>query len=151
VTKRLRDNWYRDVWLLVITLFVVVLALKILSVVNEIQEGRRDSAGISCAVSSATVTAGKLVIVQSSEQPLPPKLEQFLEEHGLPPLKDRQLAARGTADEYTKLINAAIVKYAGVRGTSVLEPDKLPNGQPNPAAGLLNCDKLRALAKVGRR
>jgi hypothetical protein len=145
-----RDNWYRDVWLLLITGFCVFLGLRIEGNVNEIREGRRDSAGISCAVSSATVQAGKLVIVQSSEQPLPLKLEHFLEEHGLPPLQDRKAAARTTAGEYTQLINRAIVKYAGVNATSVLEPNTLPNGKPNPAAGLLNCDKLRVLAKIER-
>jgi hypothetical protein len=150
VSKHLRENWYRDVWLLAITAFCVFLALRIEGSVNQIQEGRRDSAGISCAVSSATVQAGKLVIVQSSEQPLPPKLERFLEEHGLPPLQDRKVAAQGTAAAYTQLINRAIVRYAGVQAKSVLEPDKLPDGALNPNAGLLNCERLRRLARIDR-
>lgn len=142
-----RANWYRDAWLVAITV-MVLLGLKALSdQTNEIQEGRKATAGITCAVSAAVVNAGRLVIVQSSEQPLPPRLESFLEHYGFPPKGAREQQATLSAQSYTNNINREVVRAAGVDASSVLEP-ATKNGKPNPAAGSLNCERLRLLAKL---
>jgi len=127
---------------------MVLLGLKALSdQTNEIQEGRKATAGITCAVSAAVVNAGRLVIVQSSEQPLPPRLESFLEHYGFPPKGAREQQATLSAQSYTNNINREVVRAAGVDASSVLEP-ATKNGKPNPAAGSLNCERLRLLAKL---
>lgn len=134
---KMRENWYRDLWLFAITILVVVALGSIHEQTDEIQQGRRNTSGISCAVSAAVVKAGRLIIVSSSEQGLPPRLEMFLEEHGLPSKAVREKAARGAANSYTAGINAEIVKVSGVDAKRVLNQD-----------GTLNCDKLRELARV---
>jgi hypothetical protein len=150
MAKHMRDNWYRDVWLFLITVAVVVGFISIIEATQQIEHGRRDTSGITCAVTSATVHAGKLVITSSAQQPLPLELEAFLEKHGLPSRKTREASAETAANSYTALINDAIVKTAGVKATKVLEPERLPNGAPNPNAGLLNCERLRQLARIKR-
>lgn len=135
--KWLRENWYRDLWLFLVTVLVVVALSSIHAQTNEIQAGRRNTSGISCAVSAAVVKAGRVIIVSSSEQGLPPRLEMFLEEHGLPPKAVRDKAAQQSAKSYTAGINAEIVKVSGVDAQKVLNPD-----------GTLNCNKLRELARI---
>jgi hypothetical protein len=143
-----RENAYRDVWLFAVTVMVLLGLIAYNNRTNEIQQGRKATAGITCAVSAAVVNAGRLVIVESSEQPLPPRLESFLEHYGYPPKGTREAQAALSAQAYTSNINREVVKAAGVNASSVLEPAKLKNGKPNPAAGSLNCERLRALAKL---
>lgn len=143
-----RANFYRDVWLLAVTA-VVLLGLKALSNQNdEIQAGRQATTGITCAVSAAVVKGGKITIVSSAEAPLPPRLEAFLQRYGYPPRAERQKQAEAAGNAYTNLINREILRVVGVRASKVLEPEKLPNGKPNPDAGSLNCERLRAFAKL---
>jgi hypothetical protein len=133
----LRENWYRDVWLFSVTILVALALNAEHKHTNEIQQGRRTTSGISCAVSAAVVKAGRVIIVSSSKQGLPPKLELFLERHGLPPKKVREQGAEVSARGYTAGINEEIVKVSGVKAAQVLNKD-----------GTLNCDKLRTLAKL---
>jgi hypothetical protein len=135
--KLLRENWYRDLWLFAVTALVLVALSAEHKHTNEIQQGRRTTSGISCAVSAAVVKAGRVIITSSSKQGLPPKLEVFLEQHGLPPKKVREQNAVKAAQGYSAGINAEIVKVSGVDPLDVLNKD-----------GTLNCDKLRALAKL---
>jgi hypothetical protein len=143
-----RENAYRDVWLLAITV-IVLLGFKAIEGQNdEIQEGRKATAGITCAVSAAVVKGGKLTIVTSAEAPLPPKLEAFLRKYGYPSKAERQASAKATGDAYAQFINGEIIAAAGAQASKVLEPARFKNGRPNPRAGELNCKRLRALAKV---
>lgn len=146
--KLLNENWYRDLWLALVTAAVVIGFVAIEGKTNEIQEGRKATAGITCAVSAAVVKGGRVTIVTSSEAPLPPKLEGFLKKYEYPSKKVRRHQAQLSGEAYTKSINAEIVKAAGVKASKVIEPDKLPNGHPNPNAGSLNCKNLRELARL---
>lgn len=146
--KWLNENWYRDLWLFLVTVAVVGGFLAIRGTTNEIQEGREATTGITCAVSAAVVKGGRVTIVTSSETSLPPKLEGFLKKYEYPSKAVRRKQAQLSGEAYTKSINAEIVKAAGVKASKVIEPDKLPNGRPNPNAGSLNCKNLRALAKL---
>lgn len=145
--KLIRENAYRDAWLLAITVFVL-LGFKALDDQNtEIQQGRKATTGITCAVSAAVVKGGKLTIVSSAEAPLPHRLEVFLRAHGYPPLAQRKAQAQQAGEAYSQFINAEIIAASGVHAKQVLEPSRL-HGKPNPRAGELNCKRLRALAKL---
>lgn len=146
--RLLRENWYRDVWLLLISAVVLLSLLSLGNATTQIQQGRRATAGITCAVSASVVKAGRLTIVTSAEAPLPPKLEALLRRYDYPPLSVRRAKAQRSADAYTRSINEEIVRAAGVQAKKVIAPAKLPNGEPNPDAGTLNCAKLRELAHI---
>jgi hypothetical protein len=137
IRKLARENWYRDVWLVAVTVLVAASLTVEAKRTSEIQEGRRTTLSISCAVSAAVVKAGRVIIVSSSKQGLPPKLELFLEQHGLPPKKLREQGAARSAESYTSGINQEIVNVSGVKAAQVLNKD-----------GTLNCNKLRTLAKL---
>jgi hypothetical protein len=134
---KLPERWYRDVWLFIITLMVLGALLTITDTVNEVQEGRRAATGISCAVSSATVTAGHDVIVSSAEQAMPPKLEKFLMHLGVPGHKTRESEAKLLAKTYANSIESAVIAAAGAQAKQVVNKD-----------GTLNCNKLRELARI---
>lgn len=144
---RLPERWYRDAWLLAITVVVLFAVKAINHKTNEIQQGRKATAEITCAISAAVVKAGRLTIVTSAEAPLPPKLDQFLQRYGYPSPSARKTAAEVTAADYTRAINEEVIRAVGAKAKDVLEPN-LIHGKSNPRGGSLNCEKLRDVAHL---
>jgi hypothetical protein len=130
------ENWYRDVWLLIITLVVLYTAIQISSTSNRISEGRHFALSTSCAVESAVAAQGRDVILHSSP-PTDTPLFRFLERHGYPPLKARLAQQRIEARAYVQGIAEAVQASTGVKGKSLVRAD-----------GSLDCKRFSRLANA---
>jgi hypothetical protein len=111
----LRENWYRDVWLVIIT---VIVFLALIAANGERQrniEGRRIAVESICGATSAVITAGRAVIGGSGAG-LAPELERFLRKHGYPPKPVRQAEAKKAAEAYAESIARGIESNSGVTG-----------------------------------
>lgn len=111
----LRENWYRDVWLIIIS-GLVLLALARASDEREAQlEGRRTAVEAVCGATSAVVQAGQATITGGGAG-IPEELSRFLERHGYPPKSVREEQAKLAAEAYAKNVSKQIEKNSGLTG-----------------------------------
>jgi hypothetical protein len=131
-----RENWYRDIWSLLLTIFVAMALANNNATVDKVQEGRRTGTGVSCAISNAIVKAGRGVIL-SSATVRPRKLEVNLMKLGLPRREARAIAARHAADAYAESIAVDVARVAGPSAKGVVRKD-----------GTLDCQALFVATNV---
>jgi hypothetical protein len=136
-----RQNWYRDVWLLLITASVLLLTVKTYDLIHDVRDGRRTSVGISCAATSAVIDAGRAVITgrAGGGNAMSKQFVQNLERLGYPPKKQREEAAAKAADFYLRSIVEGIAKQVGAHKA----------GQVVTPKGSLDCDAVRRLTHTG--
>jgi hypothetical protein len=136
---RIRHN-HRQAMVILAVLFVVqfglgswalILTSRTEDLVHQIQDQRRQGAGINCGISSAIIEAGRATITNGGT--LPPKLERFLERHGFPPAPVRERQAAMTARRYAQSISTAVARSVGP-GSGVIRPN-----------GSIDCARLRAI------
>lgn len=137
MTKRwwravIRDNWYRDVWLLVVTLGVYVALNGSESDLQRQREGRAVAIEVTCTFSNAVARAGQATIT-GGVTIKPREFERALERMGLPPRKQRETNARNAARAYAAAISASVEQETGIKG--------LVAGD-----GTIRCDRLKAVA-----
>lgn len=138
-----RENWYRDVWLLIITATVVYLAFlsvgysqQAANTARQIQAGRSAGVATTCAVLSAVAEAGREVIAGPSKLP-PTREEQALERLGFPPFRIRHQEAEKAADAYVASLSRHVVSQVGARGQSLVRP-----------GGRIDCGEFLKLANA---
>lgn len=105
--------------------------------VMDIQTGRRNASGITCAAISAVSEQGRLLVVNSAEAPTPPELELFLRKYGYPTPAQREKAAKAIGQAYVQGIAKAVQNEIGPRGSSVVRPD-----------GTLDCTQVAKVARI---
>jgi hypothetical protein len=128
------DNWYRDVWLFLVTLIVLLALHESSSAIQSNHEGRRAAVNVTCATLSAVIESGRETL-QAGAAIGPPRFERELRRIGLPPLADRQRGADLAAARYSKGIATEVERQSGVKGLV------LPDGR-------LDCSRLRTLART---
>jgi hypothetical protein len=132
----LRDNWYRDVWLLLITVLVLLAVGRTYGLVNDIQEGRRVGTNVTCSATSAIIDAGRDTL-KNSATIKPTEFEQNLVNLGLPRKEARTKAADEAAKRYGQSIASAVAKQTG--RDDIVRPD-----------GSLDCAALKRAASVDK-
>lgn len=137
---RLRENFYRDIWLLVLTVVLVIMAVgasndagKALTKTQRQQEGRAVAVNVVCGSTSAIIEAGRATITGGGG--VSPQLARNLERLGFPPKRVRDVAAKRAARLYAKSIADAVERESGVRG--LVRPD-----------GSLDCFRLRRVTNT---
>lgn len=128
-----RENWYRDVWLLLLS--AVVLWAAVASVQNSararhLAEGNRRAIEVSCAATSAVVDAGRATL-RGGAVIRPDRFRHELERLGLPPQTVRERGADAAARDYGASIASAVERATGRPGLA--RPD-----------GTLDCRRLTA-------
>lgn len=131
---RVRENWYRDVWLLIITGLTTWSVLTTMSTVNDVQEGRRAAVGVTCAATSAVIDAGRAAITGGA-QGVSGEFARNLEALGYPPKHVRERQAKQAARAYSRAISHRVEKATGVAG--IVKPN-----------GTLDCERLAELSRV---
>lgn len=127
-----RENWYRDLWLIIITGVVLIALSRSQDAVNRQAEGRRVAGAVTCSAISAVIDAGRATI-QSGGKIDPREFERNLEKLGLPPRDVRMERSRTAAESYARLIAQRVVEESKVPG--LVRED-----------GTLDCRKLRVIA-----
>jgi hypothetical protein len=144
-----RENAYRDVWLFLITVVVVIAVVVAVrgsdkakhgseqarQAVAAQQQGRRLALRVSCAVESAIAEAGRAVILSSAKPP--PSEEKALERLGFPPFKVRVKLQEKAADAYVAGISSRVERSIGNRGDRLVQP-----------GGMLDCKAFLRLANA---
>lgn len=132
-----RENWYRDLWLLLISATVVLELVRIGGLVDDVQDGRRVGTSVTCAGLTATIDAGRDQI-SSAARIRPRELELNLMKLGLPKKEARARAADAAADAYARSISQAVAREAGAESArQIVRTD-----------GSLDCDALKAAVGV---
>lgn len=136
-----RENWYRDVWLFIITAASAWAVLTTLSIVADVQQGQRDvqegrrfAVSVNCAATSAVIEAGRATITGGAAG-VGGEFERNLERLGYPPRKVRKRQAKQAGRAYAAAIARQVEKAAGVKG--VVHRD-----------GTLDCPRLTRLARA---
>jgi hypothetical protein len=133
----IRENAYRDVWLLLISGFLLLALVRSQDAIDRQIEGRRIGSSITCSVISSVIEAGRDQIL-SSATPGPPNFEANLRKLGYPPIKVRREAAQAAAHQYASRIAWRVKEASGLRG--IIRKD-----------GTLNCPNLQKAVKVKSR
>lgn len=136
VARVLRDNWYRDVWLLMVTVLVVLAVTKTYSNVDDIQDGRRIGTNVTCSATSAIIDAGRDTL-RNAATITPTKFERNLVALGLPRKKARTEAANQAAKKYGESIASAVAVQTG--RNDIVRPD-----------GSLDCAALQRATRVSK-
>lgn len=131
---RPRENWHRDVWLLLITGLVAYALVSMAGVISDQREGRRIAVRALCGATDGVIDAGRATITGSAGG-LNPELTRFLERHGYPPKPIRQAQADKAARLYGRSIGARVELATGLKG--LVEPD-----------GGLDCERLAAVSNA---
>lgn len=135
-TRILRENWYRDVWLLIITVLVLLAVSKTYGNVGDIQDGRRVGTNVTCSATSAIIDAGRDTI-RNAATITPTEFEKNLVALGLPRRKARTEAANQAAKKYGESIASAVALQTG-RSDIVLSD------------GSLDCAALQRATRVDK-
>jgi hypothetical protein len=131
--RLVRENAYRDVWLLLVSGLMVWALLDIRGVVNDQREGRRYAVNVVCGATSAVIDAGRATITGGGVGP--PEFVRNLERLGYPPRRVREAQAQKAAAQYADLIARRVEKVAGA--TDVVRRD-----------GTLDCALLTERART---
>jgi hypothetical protein len=135
--RLIRENWYRDVWLLIISACVAWAAWSTVNLADDVNTGRRQGIGITCGATNAVIDAGRAAIGTPTN--FPPALERNLRQLGFPPREQREQASRRAAEQYARSIATGVVRNAKDprKARDVVRPD-----------GSLDCDRLAAVANA---
>jgi hypothetical protein len=130
----LRENWYRDVWLVIIS--SAVLWASVSTYQNQVNQrvGRRVAVGATCAALSGVIEAGRATI-SSGVIIKPQRFERNLEKLGLPPIRIRKHSAEDAAFAYGRAI--AIRVAQATHNKSLVRSD-----------GTLDCHLLQVAART---
>lgn len=129
-----RENWYRDVWLTVITVLLIFAVQGQNNVLDDIQAGRKFSVKVTCTTVSAVIDAGRSTITGQNSQ-VDGAFARNLERLGYPPKPVREAQAKIAARQYAEFISRRVERATGAEG--VVRAD-----------GTLNCEKLTRLART---
>lgn len=132
--RLLRENWYRDVWLLLLSIVLVLMVLGLQTKVDRQREGRAIAINVMCGGISAVIEAGRATITGSSRS-FSPEFERNLERLGYPPRKQRTQAANAAAKAYAAAIAKSVQEESGVK--DLVRKD-----------GSLDCARLRKVTHV---
>lgn len=132
----LRENWYRDVWLLLVSAFVVVAVLNSRDAVERQKEGRRVAVQAICGATSAVIEAGRATITGGATG-VGGEFERNLRALGYPPRKVRQRQAMQAAEAYARTIAEGVRQAAGVNARGLVRRD-----------GTLDCQRLQQVART---
>lgn len=133
-----RENWYRDV-LLVVVCGLVVLSLNASGdALDRVQQGRIAGTKVTCAIASAISEAGRQTIEAQpfGESPF----IRFLERHGYPPASVRERQSQAAAAAYVSGISQRVERQIGHKSDGLINRD-----------GTINCARLAAIAAVPRK
>lgn len=137
----IRENWYRDVVLIVVCAMLffgwrgqqnVIDDIKVVQ--QEQREGRRAAVDVVCAATSAVIDAGRATIIGGAED-LDPEFARNLERLGYPPRDVRRDQAQQAAQAYAAAIAKKVEDATGVTG--IVRRN-----------GTLDCVRLAELSKV---
>lgn len=145
----LPGNVYRDVCLLIISIFMVIGFASLEEKTAEIQEGRRTGTTITCVITSSILRGSHSFIVASAASPLPGKIEARLVKEGYPQKAQREQAGVAQADSYTAAIANAVIEAAGAQARGLIVETSPKRGKHGPSAGTVNCSRLKRLTKAG--
>lgn len=126
-----RENAYRDVWLIAITVLCLVAIDRTDSKVERQREGRATANAIVCGAVSAVIDAGQATITGSSAGGGSEEFLRNLEKLGYPPENVRKAQAEKAARAYARSIAERVEKQAGAEGEGIVRPD-----------GSIDCKKL---------
>lgn len=126
------ENWYRDVILCVVCIFVFISLNNSDGAIDRVREGRALAIRVMCGATNATINAGRAQITGGSAG-VPDKLASFLEAHGYPPKGLREKQAKVAANLYAQSISKGVLKTTGGEARGLVDP-----------TGALRCDKLVA-------
>lgn len=131
------ENWYRDLILLIVCIFLFIGNGNANQAADDAKEalsgqktGRRVALNVICGAENATINAGRAIITGSASS-VTPELERNLRALGYPPRKVREETARKAADEYARSIAEGVRRIAGGGNADVVRSN-----------GTLDCDKL---------
>lgn len=135
---KMRENWYRDVWLVIITGLSLLAIWLNSQTLDQQAKGRHFAVGVTCSAISAISQAGQQVL--SPPVPKGPKsrFERALERLGYPPPNRRRIQSELLARLYVEHISEAIQRQVGGRGAHLVRPN-----------GTLDCRQLQRLANTG--
>lgn len=132
----LRENWYRDIWLLGVSAFVVIAVLNSQDAVDQQKEGRKVAVAAICGATSAVIEAGRATITGGAAG-ISGEFERNLRELGYPPRKIRQEQAEQAAQMYARTIAEGVRASAGKQSRGLVRKD-----------GTLNCQRLQQVART---
>lgn len=134
----IRDNAYRDVWLVLTTGIVAVALINSSEAINQQKEGRRAGLDVTCALGSGVIEAGRATISSGAASNKDPHMRRFLKELeklGYPPRRVRERQAKLAAEAYARQIARVVERASGVKG--IVRQN-----------GKLDCEKLRVITKT---
>lgn len=146
--RLIRENAYRDLWLLAVSIMVLFGFKALSDKTAEIQEGRKTGTTITCVITSSILRGSHNFIVASSSAPLPGKIEARLVKEGYPRKAEREQEGVRSADSYTTAVANAVVAAAGNEARGLIAETSPAKGKHGPAAGTLNCARLKTLTKA---
>lgn len=130
----LRENWYRDVWLVFVTVLVLWATLISHNAQTEQREGRKVSLTATCAAISGVIEAGRTSI-RGGVVIRPRAFERNLIKIGLPPFHVRVRAAEAAANAYGRAIAIRVEQATHRKGLARSD-------------GTLNCARIRQVGRV---
>lgn len=137
-----RENAYRDVWLLIITAAVFFSILSLSAAVDDLEdtnqrvrEGRSFTVNVTCASISAVIDAGRATITGQNGT-VSGEFARNLERLGYPPKNVRKRQQRIAARKYAEFIARRVEEATGAKG--VVRRN-----------GTLNCGRLLKLGRAG--
>lgn len=133
---RVRENSYRDWWLLAITLIALLGIWLNHGTLTAQVKGRHFAVGAICATLSSISEAGRQVIVSGAEAPDTPFM-RFLEAHGYPSRAERQRHAQAAARLYVQRISTSVQQEVGGKAAHLVRPD-----------GGIDCAELQKLSNA---
>lgn len=140
-----RENWYRDLILLVVIVFLWQgngdakdaahdakgAAHDAKAAIQAQKSGRAFSLNVVCGATNATVRAGRGIITGGSAGTVEGKFERNLRALGYPPRSVRQAQAKKAADLYASSIATGVQRAAGSKAEGIVRED-----------GTLSCGRL---------
>lgn len=133
----LPERWYRDIWLLIITIIILLALGSLHEQTLEIQEGRVVGTQISCGLTQATITANKHVIEGSLLSHYTASQEKALKIFGFGDKKARERKSVIAGHAYILSIQQAVMLFAGNKASGVIQSN-----------GKVNCKELKQLSHV---
>jgi hypothetical protein len=129
----LRENWYRDVWLVLVTALVLWATVVSHNTQTQQREGRKVSLTATCAAISGVIEAGRATIL-GGVIIRPKEFERTLTKMGLPSFPVRKRSADAAAAAYGHAIAMRVEQATHRKGLARKD-------------GTLDCDAIR---QVGR-
>jgi hypothetical protein len=150
---RSRENWYRDVWLFLITLLVLLALYTLGGQTEEIQTGRAFGTEINCGFNQAVLLANRhLIEGSSSSRHETPTSERRLEELGFGTRVQREEQAKLQGVLYIQSVQAGIELFAGAKASGIIDDRPKENARTGKLdvanVGTVNCMRLKKITKA---